>query len=64
MSDSNINYSTDQLKVPPDYGEARCLCGQKLNWRWQCAECHVQLGADEAIFWSQLREGLTEVTLT
>lgn len=42
MQADNITYASDQIVVPLDYGEARCICGGKLDKLLRCSECHSQ----------------------
>lgn len=54
MQADNIIYSSDQITVPPDYGEARCIsCGAKLDRLLRCSGCNAQFSKDDVGFWTK-----------
>lgn len=54
MQTDDIIYGSDQITVPLDYGEARCIsCGSKLDKLLRCSGCHIQFSSDEVSFWTK-----------
>jgi predicted amidophosphoribosyltransferase len=46
-----IDYDTTQLRIPTDYGTARCSnCGGKINQLRICEECRIQWSQEDMMF--------------